>query len=76
MKALDQQLEMWSERLQSDVKVRPDDVSKIATNIAKDVRWLNAEQKNEIRTSSPVELSCRYEELLAFQSWMEIANSK
>lgn len=76
MKALDEQLAAWSERLQADVKIKAEDVSKIATTVAKDVRWLSAEQKNEIRNASPVSLSYRYEELLAFQSWMEIANSK
>jgi len=76
MKVLDQQLAVWRERLQSDVKIKSEDVSKIATTVAKDVRWLSTDQKNEIKNASPVELSYRYDELLAFQSWMEIANSK
>ncbi len=75
MKNLDKQLEVWSERLQKDVKIKPEDTSKIATTIAKEVRWLTIEQKNEIRSASPVNIEKRYEELIAFQAWMDIANN-
>lgn len=75
MENLDKQLEVWSERLQKDVKIKPEDTSKIATTIAKEVRWLTIEQKNEIRSASPVNIEKRYEELIAFQAWMDIANN-
>lgn len=75
MKNLDKQLEVWSERLQKDLKIKPEDTSKIATTIAKEVRWLTIEQKNEIRNASPVNIEKRYEELIAFQAWMDIANN-
>jgi len=75
MREIDKQLGSWAERLQKDVKIKPEDIAKIATTIAKEVRWLSMEQKNEIRDSSPVNLANRYEEIIAFQLWMEIANS-
>lgn len=72
---IDRQLEYWSDKLQSDVKISENDCSKIATTVAKDVRWLSREQKEEIRVSSPVDLSSRYNELIAFQTWMDIVNN-
>jgi hypothetical protein len=75
MRYLDEQLSTWSGKLQSEVKISAEESSKLATTIAKDVRWLSPESKEEIERASPVPISARYEELIAFQSWMDIVHS-
>jgi hypothetical protein len=75
MRHLDEQLSMWSEKLQSEVKISAEDSSRLATAIANDVRWLDPESKEAIKRASPVPISARYDELIAFQSWMDIVHS-
>jgi len=74
MKFLDRQMRVWSSRLVAELKIKSEDARKLATTIASEVRWLSTENKKEIIEASPVEIKHRYEELLAFQNWMDIAH--
>jgi len=74
MQCLDRQMRHWSDRLIFDIKISEEDAQKLATTIESEVRWLPKEAKDEIRQSSPIEIKHRYEELLSFQGWMDIAN--
>lgn len=74
-KHLDTQMQIYSARLTSEVKLTPEMASKLATTIASDVRFLSLEQKEEIKLASPVPLSDRLAELQAFQGWMDQART-
>ena len=74
MKYLDKQLELWSTELNDSVKIANEDTAKLATLISKDVRLLKLEHKKEILESSPVDIKHKYEELIAFQNFMELSN--
>lgn len=75
MQHLDQQLATFRDRLRSDVKLTADEVGKVATLVAADIRFLPIEAKTEIKAASPVPLSARFEELVAFQLWSDFASS-
>ena len=68
---LDQQLNAWADRLITDVKLRPEAASKLATTIAADIRFLDPGFKSEMRAASPVPIEARLDELRAFQGWWE-----
>jgi hypothetical protein len=71
---LDIQLARWSDRLISELHIPADAAVKLATTIAADVRFLPKEAKIELRTSSPVALKDRLEELVGFRDlWMRPA---
>ena len=71
---LDAQMQPFTARLTSELKLTPEVAAKLATNIAADVRFLSPEQKAEIRAASPVPLRDRLAELQAFQGWMDQAS--
>lgn len=52
-----------------------DEAGKVATLVSADIRFLPVEAKAEIKAASPVPLSARFEELVAFQSWSDFASS-
>jgi len=68
-------MEVWSEKLMTELKISKEDTSKLATIIASEVRWLPVEAKSEIKEATPVGIKHRYDELIAFQSWMDIVNN-
>lgn len=72
---LDQQMAVFAEQLKHDIKVPADAVSKLATTIAADVRFLSVEAKAELRAATPIAIGDRLAEVQAFQSWMDIAHS-
>ena len=72
-KALDDQMAKWQEKLVGEVKVSQDVVSKLATTVASEIRFLDAPAKQELTEASPVRLLARLEELQAFQGWMDLA---
>ena len=74
MKHLDRQMRAWSKRLITELKIKEEETHKLATTIAGEVRWLSKEAKSEIIEASPVDIKHRYEELLAFQNWMDIVH--
>jgi len=61
----------YAERLALEVRVSSADILKLATALARDVRFLPPEVKAEIVAASPVSLEKRVEELSAFQLWMD-----
>ncbi len=75
MKHLDQQLAMFRGRLCDEVGLQLDESKKVATMVAADIRFLAPEAKAEIKATSPVPLSARLEELVAFQTWSDFATS-
>lgn len=74
-KHLDAQMQPFTARLTSEVKLTQEMAAKLATTIAADVRFLSSEQKAEIKAASPVPLEDRLAELQAFQGWMEQART-
>jgi len=73
-KHLDNQMQAFTARLTNEVKLSPEMAAKLATTISSDVRFLSSEQKQQIRTASPVPLEDRLAELQAFQGWMDQAS--
>lgn len=65
----------FSGRLEREVKVPSQSVSKLATTIAADVRFLPVEVKAELRAATPIAISDRLAEVQAFQSWMDVAHT-
>ncbi len=75
MQHLDRQLAVFRDRLCGEVGLKPEDAGKVATLVAADIRFLPVEAKEEIKAASPVPLSARFEELVAFQVWSDFATS-
>lgn len=71
---LDEQMKVFEGTLKSEVGLCDDEVDKVATTIAAEVRILDPADKAEVLAASPVPLDDRVEELLAFQAWMDIAS--
>ncbi|WP_139351678.1 hypothetical protein [Rhodanobacter sp. C06] len=75
MQHLDRQLAAFRDRLTHEVGLTIEEAAKVATMVAADIRFLPVEAKSEIRAASPVPLSARFEELIAFQSWSDFSTS-
>lgn len=75
MQHLDRQLAFFRDRLCNEVDLKPEEVDKVATLVAADIRFLPPAAKAEIKAASPISLSARLEELIAFQSWSDFATS-
>ena len=75
MQKLNRQLAAYRDRLCSDVGLNSDEASKVATLVGADIRFLSPEVKSEIKAASPVPISARLDELVAFQAWMDLASS-
>lgn len=65
MRTIDQELVFFRERLCSEVGLSAEEVNKVATLVAADIRFLPIAAKNEIKALSPVPLIARIEELTA-----------
>jgi len=74
MRHLDRQLAIYRDRLVSEVGLESSEIGKVATLVAADFRFLSAEVKAEIKAASPVPISARYEELVAFQLWNDFVS--
>jgi hypothetical protein len=72
---LDQQLGSFSTKLTSDVGLGADEVGRLASAVAAEVRSLDRASQADIRAASPVPVSDRLQELVAFQSWMDFAST-
>jgi hypothetical protein len=75
MMHLDQQLAPFQDRLCREVGLTSQEASKVTTLVAADIRFLPPEAKAEIKMASPVPLSARLDELIAFQLWSDFATS-
>jgi hypothetical protein len=74
MQKLNRQLAAYRDRLCSDVGLNSDEASKVATLVAAAIRFLSPEVKAEIKAASPIPISARLDELVAFQAWMDLAS--
>jgi hypothetical protein len=75
MQHLNRQLAVFQDRLCADVGISSEEASKVATLVAADIRFLPPEAKAEIKAATPIPISARYDELVAFQRWMDLASS-
>lgn len=75
MQHLDRQLAEFAPVLETDVRLSKEEACKVATLVAAEVRFLPPEVKREVLGASPVPLNARYEELIAFQAWSDLATS-
>jgi hypothetical protein len=75
MKHLDQQLHKFKSKLMTDLGLSEDETGRVCTTIASEVRLISETDIREVFQASGIPLMARYEELLAFQSWMSIAST-
>ena len=75
MQYLDRQLAGFKAQLQSEVILSAEEAIKVATFVSTDIRFLPEPAKKEIAATSPVPLSARLDELVAFQQWADLASS-
>lgn len=71
---LDKQMKAFSEKLKGEIGLRDDEIGKVATTVAAEVRFLDPAAKAEVLAVSPVPLADRVKELIAFQAWMDLAS--
>ncbi|AFK05516.1 hypothetical protein Emtol_0246 (plasmid) [Emticicia oligotrophica DSM 17448] len=74
MKHLDNQLSIFRDLLQTEVKISEDKVDSIASTIATEIENIKDTLKSEILLASPVPLETRLEELSCFQTMMDTIN--
>ncbi len=72
---LDRQLKAFSDRLIEAVGLNEQEVGKVATLVAAEVRFLEPGARAEVHAAGPVPLKDRLDELQAFQAWMDIAST-
>ena len=73
LKKLDSRLVCHRKRLLNAVGLTADEASKVATLVATEVHLLSEEAKAKIKSSSPVQISTRIDELMVFQAGMDLA---
>jgi hypothetical protein len=74
MRSLDTQLHAFASLLTQEVGLTPEESAKVATTVAADVRFLPADAKARIALASPVPLRVRFDEMIAFQTFMDLVN--
>lgn len=65
---LDSQLKAFSDRLMKEVGLNEQEMGKVATLVAAEVRFLEPGSRDEVHAAGPVPLEDRLEELQAFQA--------
>ncbi len=73
-RTIDEQLREYVPELTTQLGLTTEVASKLATHVSANVRFLSVDQKNQIRSASPVPIQDRLQELYAFQGWMELAS--
>jgi hypothetical protein len=71
---IDHQLHPWGTRLRDDLGLPASLASELASCISREVASLVASDQDRLRHASLIPLSCRLDELTAFQAWMEMAH--
>jgi hypothetical protein len=71
---LDRQIGKFSERLTGELGLNDQEVDRVATLVAAEVRFLESSARAEIFAASPVPLRTRLDELRAFQAFMDEAS--
>lgn len=74
MTHLDQQMQVWAPRLRDDLGVSIEASNSLATSIAAEVRVLGSSVVAELEAASPIAIATRLDELLAFQSFMDLVH--
>ena len=75
MQHLNKQLAKYRDRLCKEIRLIPVEAKQLTSFVATDIRFLPPETKDEMKEVSLVPVSKRYEELVAFQLWTELASS-
>jgi hypothetical protein len=68
-------MQQWAPRLRDDLGLSIEASNALATTIAEDVRALPEDLRRAVISSTPVALKERLDELIAFQSFMDIASA-
>ncbi len=71
--ALDRQMQPWGARLRDDLGLSASQSDSLASTIASEVGPIEGSVKEGILRASPISVSSRLEELVAFQAWMDVA---
>lgn len=71
---LDRQMHPWRTRLRDDLRLSASQAESLASSISREVASLEIPSKDRLRLASPIPLSCRLDELIAFQAWMDMAH--
>lgn len=61
--------------MRDDLKISLEESTHLATSIAKEVRGLSDETKLKLRESSIIPIKDRIDEIVAFQSWMDLVRT-
>jgi hypothetical protein len=61
--------------LRDDLKISVEESANLATSIAKDIKGLSDETKLKLRESSIIPIKDRIDEIVAFQSWMDLVRT-
>ncbi len=72
---LDAHMRRYSPRLRDDLRIETAASNHLATTIAQECAALSPQALTEIRQQDVVDLDTRLEELIAFQAFMDLANS-
>jgi hypothetical protein len=75
MNHLDNQMRLWSKKLQDDLKISVTSSERLASTIFQEVSNLSKTQKESLINSSIIPIQNRLDELTAFQSWMDFASN-
>lgn len=73
--AIDRQLHPWGTRLCDDLGLSTSQAAELASCISREVASLAPSDQDRLRHMSPVPVSCRLDELTAFQAWMDAAHA-
>jgi hypothetical protein len=73
MRHLDAQIAAFRTELKAELGIEGEAAGKLATTVAAELRFLSAEAKNEILKATPVDVTARWDELTAFQAFMDQA---
>ena len=72
MERLNEQMRKWSSRLRDDLNLLPSESNRLASTIASEVAALPPDAKQRVRDASLIPLAARWEEVKAFQNWMDL----
>jgi hypothetical protein len=70
-KQLDVQIQKFSSFLQDELKLDTDQSNRFATTVSQDLENLSPELKEALKCSSVIPIKDRFDELIAFQGWMD-----
>ncbi len=75
MKELDLQMKAYAIKLHAELRIDPSSCNRLASVVAEEVLALADDTKLEIEKASPIGIKDRWDELVAFQYWMDSVNA-